>query len=86
MQSIRLDWLSHNWPGIPYPYEKTTVFQGYAGMEYPMMANDETYSDTCFRALLPNMKLHIHTCPFIWVLMKRVMALWMKAGQQHMNT
>jgi hypothetical protein len=41
-----LDWLSHHWPGIPYPYEKTTVFQGYAGMEYPMMANDETYEDT----------------------------------------
>jgi len=43
-----LDWLSHQWPGIPYPYEKTTVFQGYAGMEYPMMANDETYGDTTF--------------------------------------
>lgn len=43
-----LDWLSHNWPGIPYPYEKTTIFQGYAGMEYPMMANDETYGDTTF--------------------------------------
>jgi hypothetical protein len=43
-----LDWLSHSWPGIPYPYEKTTVFQGYAGMEYPMMANDETYEDTTF--------------------------------------
>ncbi|MGZ3846780.1 MAG: M1 family metallopeptidase [Flavisolibacter sp.] len=43
-----LDWLSHKWPGVPYPYEKTTVFQGYAGMEYPMMANDETYPDTTF--------------------------------------
>lgn len=43
-----LDWLSHNWPGVPYPYEKTTVFQGFAGMEYPMMANDETYKDTVF--------------------------------------
>jgi hypothetical protein len=43
-----LDWLSHNWPGVPYPYEKSTVFQGYAGMEYPMMANDETTGDTVF--------------------------------------
>jgi hypothetical protein len=43
-----LDWLSHNWPGVAYPYEKTTVFQGYAGMEYPMMANDETTGDTVF--------------------------------------
>ncbi|MGZ3911934.1 MAG: M1 family peptidase, partial [Flavisolibacter sp.] len=43
-----LGWLSTAWPAIPYPYEKTTVFQGYAGMEYPMMANDETYEDTSF--------------------------------------
>ena len=41
-----LDWLSRNWPGVPYPYEKTTVVQGPAGMEYPMMANDESYPDT----------------------------------------
>ena len=42
-----LDWFSCNWPGIPYPYEKTTVFQGHAGgMEYPMMVNDKTYMDT----------------------------------------
>jgi hypothetical protein len=43
-----LDWLSHNWPGVPYPYEKTTVVEGPAGMEYPMMANDESYGDTVF--------------------------------------
>lgn len=43
-----LDWLSHNWPGVPYPFPKTTIVQGYAGMEYPMMVNDETYDDTLF--------------------------------------
>jgi Peptidase family M1 domain len=43
-----LDWLSHNWPGVPYPFEKTTVVQGQAGMEYPMMVNDESYPDTIF--------------------------------------
>ncbi len=43
-----LNWLSHNWPGIPYPYPKTTIVQGYAGMEYPMMVNDESYKDTVF--------------------------------------
>ena len=37
-----LDWLSHNWPGVPYPYEKTTIVQGFADMEYPMMVNDES--------------------------------------------
>ncbi len=43
-----LDWLSHHWPGVPYPYERTTVVQGFAGMEYPMMVNDESYADTVF--------------------------------------
>ncbi|MHA4809477.1 M1 family metallopeptidase [Flavitalea flava] len=43
-----LDWLSHNWPGIPYPFPKTTIFQGYADMEYPMMVNDGTNEDALF--------------------------------------
>ena len=43
-----LDWLSHNWPGIPYPFPKTTIFQGYADMEYPMMVNDGTTDDPVF--------------------------------------
>jgi hypothetical protein len=43
-----LDWLSHNWPGVPYPYEKTTIVQGSADMEYPMMVNDGTNADTTF--------------------------------------
>jgi hypothetical protein len=43
-----LDWLSHNWPGVPYPYEKTTVVEGTADMEYPMMVNDEAFPDTVF--------------------------------------
>ncbi|MEO8228091.1 MAG: M1 family metallopeptidase, partial [Gemmatimonadota bacterium] len=46
--SHALDWLSHEWPGVPYPYEKTTVVEGFAGMEYPMMVNDESYPDTVF--------------------------------------
>ncbi len=47
-QQGALDFLSNKWPGIAYPFPKMTVFQGYAGMEYPMMANDETYEDTVF--------------------------------------
>ncbi|MFT3911153.1 MAG: M1 family metallopeptidase [Ferruginibacter sp.] len=41
-----LDFFSNEWPAVPYPYEKMTIFHGYAGMEYPMMANDETYEDS----------------------------------------
>lgn len=43
-----LDWLSNNWPGVPYPFSRTTVFQGYADMEYPMMVNDNTTNDPIF--------------------------------------
>ncbi len=43
-----LAWLSRNWPGVPYPYEKTTIFQGFADMEYPMMVNDEAFADSSF--------------------------------------
>jgi hypothetical protein len=46
--SHALDWLSHNWPGVAYPYEKSTIVEGFAGMEYPMMVNDESYADTVF--------------------------------------
>ncbi|HVT85612.1 MAG TPA: M1 family metallopeptidase [Chitinophagaceae bacterium] len=59
-----LDWLSHHWPGIPYPYEKTTVVQGYAGMEYPMMANDETYADTTFSRFVAEHEIAHTYMPF----------------------
>ena len=59
-----LDWLSHNWPGVPYPYEKTTVVQGYAGMEYPMMANDETYGDTLFSRFVAEHEIAHTYMPF----------------------
>jgi len=38
--------VSQNWPGIPYPYEKMTIIQGYSEMEYPMMVNDKSFKDT----------------------------------------
>ena len=43
-----LRFLSTKWPGVAYPYPKMTVFQGNAGMEYPMMANDASYSNLGF--------------------------------------
>ncbi len=59
-----LDWLSHNWPGVPYPFEKTTVFQGFAGMEYPMMANDESYPDTVFSRFVAEHEIAHSWFPF----------------------
>ncbi len=35
-----LRWASTQWPGVPYPYPKTTILLGSADEEYPMMVND----------------------------------------------
>ncbi len=59
-----LDWLSHKWPGIPYPYEKMTVFQGYADMEYPMMANDGSTPDTNFTRFVAEHEIAHTYMPF----------------------
>lgn len=40
-----LHWLSHNIPGVPYPFPKMTAFQGLGSMEFPMMVNDNHEDD-----------------------------------------
>lgn len=47
-----LAWFSNNWPGIPYPYPKSNVFQGFANMEYPMMINDSPVPNLGFAELV----------------------------------
>ncbi|HVZ98499.1 MAG TPA: M1 family metallopeptidase [Chitinophagaceae bacterium] len=59
-----LQFLSSKWPGIPYPFPKMTVFQGYAGMEYPMMANDETYQDFNFSRFVAEHEISHTYFPF----------------------
>jgi hypothetical protein len=43
-----LDWFSHNYPGVAYPFPKTTIVRGFADMEYPMMVNDNTTENPIF--------------------------------------
>jgi hypothetical protein len=59
-----LDWLSRNWPGVPYPFSKTTIFQGYADMEYPMMVNDNTTEDPDFSRMVVEHELAHTWFPF----------------------
>ncbi len=44
---LSLKYFSYEWPGIPFPYPKITIFNGEqnwgGGMESPMMCNDGTY-------------------------------------------
>jgi hypothetical protein len=59
-----LDWFSHNLPGVPYPFPKTTSFQGYADMEYPMMVNDSHEKDLTFAQLVQDHEIAHTYFPF----------------------
>ncbi|MDB5087027.1 MAG: hypothetical protein JWR09_1021 [Mucilaginibacter sp.] len=59
-----LDWFSHNLPGVPYPFPKTTSFQGYADMEYPMMVNDSHTKDLTFAQLVQDHEIAHTYFPF----------------------
>lgn len=43
-----LHWFSNNYPGVPYPFQKSTIVRGFADMEYPMMVNDNSTPDPKF--------------------------------------
>ena len=59
-----LDWFSNNWPGVAYPYPKTTIFQGFADMEYPMMVNDNTSQDPNFTRFVAEHEIAHSWFPF----------------------
>jgi hypothetical protein len=60
-----LNWFSHHWPGVPYPFPKMTAFQGYADMEYPMMVNDQTVgNDLGFAQLVQDHEIAHTYFPF----------------------
>jgi len=59
-----LGWLSHNWPGIPYPFPKMTAFQGFADMEYPMMVNDSKQDDLPFAQMVQDHEIAHTYFPF----------------------
>lgn len=59
-----LSWFSNNWPGIAYPYEKTTIFQGFADMEYPMMANNSSFPDTNYSRFVAEHEIAHTYMPF----------------------
>ncbi|WP_461449826.1 M1 family metallopeptidase [Mucilaginibacter sp.] len=59
-----LDWFSHNLPGVPYPFPKTTSVQGFADMEYPMMVNDSHETDLKFAQLVQDHEIAHTYFPF----------------------
>ena len=59
-----LNWFSHNWPGVPYPFPKMTAFQGFADMEYPMMVNDSHTDDLHFAQFVQDHEIAHTYFPF----------------------
>ena len=61
-----LGWFSNknNWPGVPYPFPKMTVVQGFADMEYPMMVNDSPQRDLKFAQLVEDHEIAHTYFPF----------------------
>ena len=59
-----LYWFSHNLPGVPYPFPKTTSVQGFADMEYPMMVNDSHTPDLTFAQLVQDHEIAHTYFPF----------------------
>jgi hypothetical protein len=55
-----LEWSSTQYPGLPYPFSKTTIVRGFADMEYPMMANDSSEEDPIMTRLVAEHEL-LHT-------------------------
>jgi hypothetical protein len=59
-----LDWYSNNWPGVPYPFPKSTIVQGFADMEYPMMANDSRQDDDVIQRFIAEHEVGHSYFPF----------------------
>jgi hypothetical protein len=59
-----LEWYSNNWPGVPYPFPKSTIIQGEADMEYPMMANDSPQDDDVMQHFIAEHEIGHSYFPF----------------------
>jgi len=43
-----INFMSTDFPGVPFPYPELTVFNGLDEMEYPMMVNDLSFDDMSY--------------------------------------
>ena len=59
-----LAYYSTQWPGVPYPFPSSTIVQGQADMEYPMMANDNAQEDKTFQNFVADHEIGHTYFPF----------------------
>ncbi len=59
-----LNWFSNFYPGVPYPFSKSTIVRGFADMEYPMMVNDNSEPDLDFSRFVAEHEIAHSYFPF----------------------
>jgi len=59
-----LKWFSNNYPGVPYPFSKSTIVRGFADMEYPMMVNDSSTPNLFFSRFVVEHEISHSYFPF----------------------
>ncbi|MDP5231286.1 MAG: M1 family metallopeptidase [Cellulophaga sp.] len=82
IQNKGIQFLSEDFPGVPFPYHNFTTFMGvpeFDGMEFPMLANNG-FSETEIRNNLMTFHEIAHTYLPHWVGINEVKYTWMEEG------
>jgi hypothetical protein len=78
MSAKTVEMLSKDFPGIPYPYPKITIFNGAGGVESPMMVNESSGNRRWLVYVTPHEVAHAYF-PFYMGINEREYA-WMDEG------
>jgi hypothetical protein len=74
-----IDYMSREFPGVPFPYPQETVFNGADEMEYPMMVNDRSIEDRMYMVSLTSHEIFHTYFPFYMGINETKYA-WMDEG------
>jgi hypothetical protein len=74
-----IEFMSTDFPGVPFPYPELTVFNGLDEMEYPMMVNDLSFDDMSYVRKLTSHEIFHTYFPFYMGINESKYA-WMDEG------
>jgi hypothetical protein len=74
-----IDYMSREFPGVPFPYPQETVFNGLSEMEFPMMVNDVSVEDRQYMISLTSHEIFHTYFPF-WMGINEIKYAWMDEG------
>jgi hypothetical protein len=74
-----IDYMSREFPGVPFPYPQETVFNGLSEMEFPMMVNDASVEDRQYMISLTSHEIFHTYFPF-YTGTNEIKYAWMDEG------